>query len=343
MEFMAFISGKARKLAAAEIKSVFSIFSPAFTEKEIKNQVMVFESDKSDSDNIKNIKNRLSLTHSVFEFIGKCELTGLEKFLENMDYEVKMPFCARVHFPGIDDSKKDVEKLEKHYAEFIWDNALSKGTKPSVDLSNPESGIEIFIEGKNAYMGKKLFDIDKKDLYRTEPENRPFRRPITMNTNSARLMVNLARVKKGRILDPLCGTGAILIEAARMGLSAYGVEIKEDLAEGAKENLSHFGLNADIRIGDSRDLERIFGKEAFDAIVTDLPYGISAHMANTEREKLYSSLIPSFEKALKPGSYCILAAPGKINIRTYLELRGIYKERMSTNLVRHIHVYRKSL
>ncbi|MFZ1258709.1 MAG: hypothetical protein WAQ25_04540 [Candidatus Saccharimonas sp.] len=54
----------------------------------------------------------------------------------------------------------------------------------------------------------------------------------------ARLMVNLAPVPSGRLLDPFCGTGVVLQEAALLGLDVYGSDLSAKMVDYTTENLA---------------------------------------------------------------------------------------------------------
>lgn len=58
----------------------------------------------------------------------------------------------------------------------------------------------------------------------------------------ARMMVNYTGLKNGRILDPFCGTGVLLQEAALLGFDTYGTDLSEKMVSYTIENsewLSH--------------------------------------------------------------------------------------------------------
>ncbi|NCU38376.1 hypothetical protein EOL96_04955 [Candidatus Saccharibacteria bacterium] len=54
----------------------------------------------------------------------------------------------------------------------------------------------------------------------------------------ARLIVNLAPIDSGRVLDPFCGTGVVLQEAALLGHSVYGTDINEKMVDFTATNLA---------------------------------------------------------------------------------------------------------
>ncbi len=56
----------------------------------------------------------------------------------------------------------------------------------------------------------------------------------------AQIMVNLARPASpsGRVLDPFCGTGVVLQEAALMGYQVYGTDLNEKMIRYTRDNLN---------------------------------------------------------------------------------------------------------
>lgn len=55
----------------------------------------------------------------------------------------------------------------------------------------------------------------------------------------ARMMVNMAapNLAHGTIIDPFCGTGVVLQEAALLGLNAYGTDLSEKMVDYSRQNL----------------------------------------------------------------------------------------------------------
>ena len=47
-------------------------------------------------------------------------------------------------------------------------------------------------------------------------------------------------LKRGRIIDPFCGTGGILIEAADMKMEAVGIDVSARMVENSIGNLKNF-------------------------------------------------------------------------------------------------------
>lgn len=74
----------------------------------------------------------------------------------------------------------------------------------------------------------------------------------------AQIMINLAHPSdNARILDPFCGTGVILQEAALMGHSVYGTDLVDKMISYSKDNLiwleqtHHLKIDAQLHSGDA--------------------------------------------------------------------------------------------
>ena len=83
-----------------------------------------------------------------------------------------------------------------------------------------------------------------------------------------------------RLVDPCCGPGTILLEAAQMGIEAVGYDINPKMVKATQANAAHYGLGARAYDGDARRNGKQFG-----AIVADLPYGMDLFRDTIFRRK----------------------------------------------------------
>ena len=73
------------------------------------------------------------------------------------------------------------------------------------------------------------------------PKNRIAIHPSTMDSKLARCMVNLSRAQKNKLLlDPFCGVGGILLEAASIGCKVIGCDVSKKMALGSYMNLKSY-------------------------------------------------------------------------------------------------------
>lgn len=196
---------------------------------------------------------RLALVHEVSQVI--CRVERLET-----DYRPEGSFAVRAEGLGEDIEEKLGSMLETK------DN--------SVDLENPDEVIKVYRSGDEYIIARLKQDIDRGLFEQRKNQDRPFSSPVSLDPVLARVLVNLSGVPAGgKLLDPFCGTGGILIEAGLCGIDIYGMDIQEEMVEGARENLEEYGLiNHHIKQGSITRVVQVFDEE-FDALVTDLPYG----------------------------------------------------------------------
>lgn len=76
---------------------------------------------------------------------------------------------------------------------------------------------------------------------------------------------------------------------------------------GRRANLEALGLEAELRELDARLLDG-WGA-SFDAIVTDLPYGVSASLGGEAMNELYGEILEASALVLRRGGVAVFAAP----------------------------------
>jgi len=113
-------------------------------------------------------------------------------------------------------------------------------------------------------------------------KDKPREYSTALNTRVARAVVNIAvpRVEGVRAIDPCCGIGTVLVEAASMGIAIEGRDANPLAAVGASENLAHFGYGGavPVTLGDMRDIT-----DRYDAAVIDMPYNLCSVLSAGEK------------------------------------------------------------
>jgi len=104
------------------------------------------------------------------------------------------------------------------------------------------------------------------------PTDRPFFQPGSMDAWLGRALVNVAGAGPGRrLLDPMCGTGGMLVEAGLVGARPVGVDARRRMIRGARRNLAAHLDAYDLLVGDATRLPLRDG--AVDGVAVDVPYG----------------------------------------------------------------------
>lgn len=201
---------------------------------------------------------RLALTHEVTKLLSRTGVNEIE-----VSYRPENSYAVRAKDFTEEDRKEEVEKKlgEKLGTE-----------KNSVDLERPDEVIKAYILEDEIILGRLVQDIDRGLYEKRKNQDRPFSSPVSLDPVLARVLVNLSEVSAGEtVLDPFCGTGGILIEAGLCGCGVAGLDIKDEMVNGTRENLEEYGIIAhDIREGEASEALEIFDA---DVLITDLPYG----------------------------------------------------------------------
>lgn len=201
--------------------------------------------------------------------------------------------------------------LEREIGSIIW-NFLEGRVR--VDLSSPEFIVQGVLTCSYLILGLVLRTIDRGAFEKRRPKFRPFAHPSSLDAKISRLFVNLSRVKRGGIfLDPFCGAGSFLIEAALIGCRVVGVDISEEMINGAKLNLNFYNVRPEaLIVGDAKNLP--FSR--VDAIATDPPYGRSASTGGVRLDVLLRSFLSDAFNVIRPGGHVCIAAPSRLDLKS---------------------------
>lgn len=156
---------------------------------------------------------------------------------------------------GFDISARDVQKTgiilkQKLKAKGISlrllpnaEPALNTATSHHNKLGLSENKVELLIA--RARNGKVIIaescGAQNITAYTKRDQERPKRDAFVgmLPPKLAQMMINLAAPPLGaRILDPFCGTGVVLQEAALMGFRVYGTDLSEKMIRYSRDNLN---------------------------------------------------------------------------------------------------------
>jgi tRNA (guanine10-N2)-dimethyltransferase len=167
----------------------------------------------------------------------------------------------------------DTQRAERELGQVLVDRGFT------VDLDAPDHELRaLFAEGTAALGWLTAESV--RDFGEREPGDRPFFQPGSMSPLLARALANLAGARDGAtILDPMCGTGGILIEAGLVGSDVLGFDAQAKMVRGTRENLAQY-LEGGWAVGraDARDLPLRDGTDV-DGVVFDAPYGRQSKIA----------------------------------------------------------------
>lgn len=151
--------------------------------------------------------------------------------------------------------------------------------------------------------------------------DRAYIQRATLKGTLAYAMLRLARAADARtILDPFCGSGTILLEAAQAypHLTLYGGDRDVRAVAGARENIARANLSRKITVreADARDLDEAYANVRADAIVSNLPYGLRI-ARKADHQRLYERFLSGADMVLgDDGRIVVLALKQALLERT---------------------------
>jgi tRNA (guanine10-N2)-dimethyltransferase len=337
------LSGEHESLPVAELKAILETEGYEYTGLEKLDQVVRLEADP---DCIEALKRRAAFTRLCALELFNCEakvssivrvmrLANLREVLgENESFAVRVKHVREYS------SKINGMTLERKLGEIM----LKCIPRIRVNLKKPNKRFVGILTSERFVFGVKLDEIAPKPFVERRPRNKPFFHPSAMQAKLARCMVNLAKPRAGELLlDPFCGTGSTLIEAAYVGCRVLGLDVQRRMARGTLKNLTYFGVKPEgVVVADARNLPVV----KIDCVVTDPPYGISSTTVKRTTSQLIEELLTDVQKLLSKGRRICMAAPKKLKIGhigtalgyKHLESHFVYVHR---SLTREVVVFEK--
>ncbi|MBC8079355.1 MAG: methyltransferase domain-containing protein [Gorillibacterium sp.] len=157
------------------------------------------------------------------------------------------------------------------------------------DMLNPDHLFGLITMDGRWYFGNYV----KAEAIWLHHMKKPRNYSIALSTRVARAVANIAVPTPHGVkaIDPCCGIGTVLVEALSMGINIEGRDINPFIVQGARQNIEHFGLQAEITLGDIADIDT-----TYDVAVLDMPYNL---FSKTTPEEQFSLLKESRRIASK--------------------------------------------
>ncbi|PCR91856.1 methyltransferase domain-containing protein [Natrinema ejinorense] len=188
-----------------------------------------------------------------------------------------------------------------------------------------------------------------RDFGTRAPTDKPFFQPGSMDPLLARAVANMAGARAGAtILDPMCGTGGVLVEAGLVGADVIGTDAQAKMARGARENLRHF-LERDepsptgvsrgswhVGRGDATRLP--LADDAVDGVVFDAPYGRQSKIDTHRLEDLVAGALAEAQRVAPRAVVVADRSWAGEARRAGWELEASFERRVHRSLTRYVMV-----
>ncbi len=305
------LSGEHETLPTAELKAILEAEGCNYKILEEPDQVLRAEADLKC---IEAVKMRAALTRLCALELFTCEAkqseavktlrsSSISNFLESGE-----SFAVRIKHVKNHAREVDGMALERKLGEII----INTAEDVKVNLKNPQKTFAGILTDNKLVFGLKLADVPSKSFVERRPKKKPFFHPSAMPPKLARCMVNLTKPKAGDlVLDPFCGTGSILIEAALIGCRVLGMDIQRRMVKGSRKNLAYFGIEPEgLIVADAKNPP----VKTVDAVVADPPYGRSATTFRRTTKQIIEDCLKAVHDMLSDGKRICMAAPKTIEI-----------------------------
>jgi tRNA (guanine10-N2)-dimethyltransferase len=182
----------------------------------------------------------------------------------------------------------DARRAERELGRVLVDRGFS------IDLEWPDHELRAVFAGDVCALG--WLDVEgERGFGERAPTEKPFFQPGSMDPIEARAVANIAGARPGAtILDPMCGTGGILVEAGLVGARVVGFDAQPKMVRGARRNLAHYLEGGDspafdVGLADAGRLPLRDG--SVDGVVVDVPYGRQSKVASPDLEALVGDVL----------------------------------------------------
>ncbi|XP_073647524.1 U6 snRNA (guanine-N(2))-methyltransferase THUMPD2 isoform X3 [Tursiops truncatus] len=141
-------------------------------------------------------------------------------------------------------------------------------------------------------------------MLRVPLASRAYIKTAGLRSTIAWAMASLAEIKAGAVvLDPMCGLGTILLEAAKEWPDVYymGADVSDSQLLGACDNLKAAGLKDKIELLKASVIELPLPSESVDTIISDIPFGKKFKLG-----KDIKHIIQEMERVLRVGGTIVL-------------------------------------
>jgi tRNA (guanine10-N2)-dimethyltransferase len=283
-----------------------------------------------DSDRIRG----LAYTHRAAELVGHADATVESARALLLAAGIDRTGTVAVRARDVRSSTGvSTRRVEEELGSVLVDRGFD------VDLDDPDHVLCVWFSGGTCLLGWRVAE-SVRDFATRRPTDRPFFQPGSMDPLDARWAANVAGAGPGdRIVDPMCGTGGLLIEAGLVGSDVVGLDTQWKMTRGARENLRAYVDECEVLRGDATALP--FGDGVADGVVVDVPYGRQSKVATHSLSDLVSGALSEAAR-IAPGAV-VVADRSWADAATDAgwTVAERFERRVHGSLTRHIHVLTK--
>jgi len=346
-----FTLGRESALCATEAEAVLEMEKIKIADKKIAGGFLYFSSEeKIDAGKIMQRLGGTIKISSEINLDGGDVVESIANFLNEKITSGKINFSISSQNKSVGIKIKKLLKEKGRGARYIE----PKNTATIIYNNLIKGGADIFERNEKYFITLAVQDIESfglRDYGRPRRDDKSGMLPPKL----AMMLINLAKISEESVLlDPFCGSGTALSEAAIMGYkNLIGMDNSERAIADTTINLdwtvNNFDvgkLNLKIELCDVKNLSKTISAKSIDAIIAEPYLGKQSHHGETkedikkqiiELKELYLSAFKEFTRVLKRNSVVIFIIPRflygnewiKIDIKNEIKNIGFETDKLS--------------
>lgn len=340
--YLFILSGDHSELGIREIKALLEVRGADFHVIDERYKLLRVGSNIPPKEMIRTVIESSCLQELILEKANKCSDVNLNVitevarrvdwgYLKGKSFSVLVNKIGSIPIPS-PEIAKEVGRIIREKTGFL----------AKVNLRKPEHKVKVVLCKGLAIIGDLLWKFRRERFNFRSPEKRPAFSPCALRPVLSKLLINLA-LRKGAqtLLDPFCGIGSILIEASLMNIYSVGIDLNKELIKGAKINSMAFSsyVLTDLIVADSHKIP--IRRNAFDSVVTDLPYGRLSPTYSPSSRKLIECFLRNISYILKNSSKAVFIYDKDLFFKDLIVIKERYKVYVHKSLTRVIHLAEK--
>lgn len=182
----------------------------------------------------------------------------------------------------------------------IIGTAIARELKWKANLRDPALEVNVYLSDDHSVIGIPLL--------RHPLASRNYLKHTGIRSTVAWALASLCKIQESSvILDPMCGVGTILLEAAQECMNSVfiGMDNKDDQLQKAEENVEAAGQEGRIILIQSSCMEIPLPPASVDGVVCDVPFG-RKFSCSTDMATALPQILTEMERVLRPGGNLVL-------------------------------------
>ncbi len=304
------LSGEHSTLPEAELKALLAVHAPV-ARVVLYREGLVADVAGGTAKEVDSALTRMALAHAWMEPWGRFDASkeGLEAAASIVQEHTDGRGSVAVHsLRRAGDARGGPEAVSRSGIERRLGSALAAAGHP-IDLQDPDWVLDVWVVGQTLHVGRRMGVVDRSRFERRVLEERDHFSPVSMHPRRAASLLHLARVPPGGVvLDPFCGTGGMVLEAALDGYQVWGSDLDAWMVQGCLSTLADAGpepVDGSVFVADVGDVPGLLPVIS-GGVVTDLPYGRASTTNREDLMALYRRAFQAMREVLAPGGLAVV-------------------------------------